>query len=54
MEKLDVQSQDGFVNMGNSYAQNRRQASVETLFKIAKILDLKVAELLNEELPKVN
>lgn len=41
-------------NMVNSYAQNRRQPSVETLFAIAKILDVKVSELLNEELQKVD
>jgi len=41
-------------NMVNSYAQNRRQPSIETLFEIAKILDVKVTELLNEHLPKVD
>ena len=41
-------------NMVNSYAQNRRQPSVETLFEIAKILDVKVTELLNEKQPKVD
>ena len=41
-------------NMVNSYAQNRRQPSVETLFEIAEILNVKVSELLNEELPKVD
>ena len=39
-------------NMVNSYAQNRRQPSVETLFEIAKILDVKVTVLLNEKQPK--
>lgn len=33
-------------NMVNSYAKNRRQPSLEDLFKIAKILDVGVAELL--------
>jgi repressor LexA len=33
-------------NMVNSYAKNRRQPSLEDLFKIAKILDVAVAELL--------
>ncbi len=33
-------------NMVNSYAQNRRQPSLEDLFKIARILDVAVAELL--------
>lgn len=41
-------------NMVNSYAQNRRQPSVETLFEIAKILDVKVSALLNEKQPKVD
>ena len=39
-------------NMVNSYAQNRSQPSVETLFEITKILD--VTELLNEKLSKVD
>lgn len=33
-------------NMVNSYVQNRRQPSLEDLFKIAKILDVAIAELL--------
>jgi putative transcriptional regulator len=33
-------------NMVNSYAQNRRQPSVELLFEIAKILKVDVKELL--------
>lgn len=33
-------------NMVNSYVQNRRQPSLEDLFKIANILDVAVAELL--------
>lgn len=33
-------------NMVNSYVQNRRQPSLEDLFRIAKILDVTVAELL--------
>lgn len=33
-------------NMVNSYAQNRRQPSLEVLFEIAKILDVNVADLL--------
>ncbi len=39
-------------NMLNSYAKNRRQPSLEDLYKIAKILDVSVKELLieNEEL----
>jgi putative transcriptional regulator len=35
-------------NMVNSYAQNRRQPSLEDLYKIAKILDVEVATLLTE------
>ncbi|WP_338356920.1 transcriptional repressor LexA [Yeosuana marina] len=34
-------------NMVNSYVQNRRQPSLEDLFKIAVILDVAVAELLD-------
>jgi len=38
-------------NMVNSYAQNKRQPSLEDLYKIAKILQVNVKELLidNEE-----
>ena len=35
-------------NMVNSYVQNRRQPSLEDLFKIAKILDVDTAQLLNK------
>lgn len=35
-------------NMLNSYAQNRRQPSLEDLYKIAKILNVEVKELLIE------
>lgn len=35
-------------NMVNSYVQNRRQPSVEDLFKIAEILNISVKELLSE------
>lgn len=35
-------------NMVNSYAQNRRQPSLEVLYKIAEILDVEVKELLTE------
>ena len=41
-------------NMVNSYAKNRRQPSLETLFEIAKILDVKVAELINENYPTID
>ena len=33
-------------NMVNSYAQNRRQPSLEILYQIAEILDVEVKELL--------
>ena len=33
-------------NMVNSYAQNRRQPSLENLYKIAEILDVEAKELL--------
>ena len=33
-------------NMVNSYAQNRRQPSIEDLYKIASILNISVKELL--------
>jgi len=35
-------------NMLNSYAQNRRQPSLEDLYKIAEILDVEVKDLLIE------
>jgi len=35
-------------NMVNSYSQNRRQPSLEDLYKIAEILDVEVKELLIE------
>jgi len=34
--------------MVNSYAKNRRQPSIETLFRIAEILDVKPQDLLKE------
>lgn len=37
-------------NMTNSYIQNRRQPSLETLFCIAKVLNVKVIDLINEEI----
>lgn len=36
-------------NMVNSYAQNRRQPSLEDLYRIADILDVEVKELLTEK-----
>jgi repressor LexA len=39
-------------NMVNSYVQNRRQPSLEDLFKIANILDVAVAELLESRSSK--
>ena len=38
-------------NMVNSYAQNRRQPRIETLFEIANILNVKVTDLINEKKP---
>ena len=35
-------------NMVNSYAQNRRQPSIEILFEIAKLLDVSAKDLLEE------
>ncbi len=37
-------------NMVNSYVQNRRQPSLEDLYKIAKILNVSVSELLEDNL----
>jgi len=34
-------------NMINSYVQNRRQPSIEDLYKIANILNVKAKDLLN-------
>ncbi len=36
-------------NMVNAYAQNRRQPSLETLYKISELLNTEVRELLNEK-----
>lgn len=36
-------------NMVNSYVKNRRQPSLETLYDIAKLLDVNVKELLSDE-----
>jgi putative transcriptional regulator len=36
-------------NMVNSYAKNRRQPSLEDLYRIAKILNVSVKELLIEQ-----
>lgn len=36
-------------NMVNSYAQNRRQPSLETLFEIARILKVEVKALIKED-----
>jgi len=33
-------------NMVNSYAQNRRQPSLEDLYKIAEILDVSITQLI--------
>lgn len=36
-------------NMVNGYVKNRRQPTLEVLFEIARILDVEVKELINEE-----
>ena len=36
-------------NMVNSYAQNRRQPSLKTLFEIAKSLNVEVKSLIKED-----
>lgn len=36
-------------NMVNSYAQNRRQPSIDVLFKIAEILNVNPKDLLKEK-----
>lgn len=36
-------------NMVNSYVQNRRQPSIEQLYKIAELLDIEAKELLVEK-----
>jgi repressor LexA len=36
-------------NMVNSYAQNRRQPSLEDLYRIAEILDVNAKELLADK-----
>ena len=43
-EKLDKS-----YNMVNSYAQNRRQPSIEDLYKIATILEVDPRELLSSQ-----
>ena len=39
-------------NMVNSYAKNRRQPSIETLFKIAAILNVEASSLLIKTMNK--
>lgn len=39
-------------NMVNSYVQNRRQPSLEDLYKIADILDVDISDLLESNKPK--
>ncbi|OKZ36523.1 MAG: hypothetical protein BHV68_13525 [Bacteroidales bacterium 43_8] len=43
-------------NMVNSYVQNRTQPSIETLYKIASILEVEVDELLysKEDVKRMN
>jgi len=39
---------DKSYNMVNSYVQNRRQPSIEVLFRISEILDLEPSDLLTK------
>lgn len=39
-------------NMVNGYVQNRRQPSLECLYKIAKILDVEAKDLLSSTIEK--
>ena len=43
-------------NMVNSYVRNRNQPSIETLYKIASILEVEIDELLSprEDVEKMN
>lgn len=43
-------------NMVNSYVQNRTQPSIETLYKIASILEVEIDELLysKEDIKRMN
>ena len=43
-------------NMVNSYVQNRTQPSIETLYKIASILEVEINELLysKEDIKRMN
>jgi transcriptional regulator with XRE-family HTH domain len=45
---------DKSYNMVNSYVQNRRQPSIEDLYKIAKILDVEAKDLLIELNKKID
>ncbi len=47
-QKWLAEQLDKSYNMVNSYAQNRRQPSLEDLYKIADILDVEAKELLIE------
>ena len=47
-QKWLAEQLDKSYNMVNSYAQNRRQPSLETLFEIAKILKVEVKDLIKE------
>jgi len=41
-------------NMVNSYAQNRRQPSIEQLYKIAMLLKVEAKELLSDNNSAIN
>lgn len=42
------------INIVNGYVKNRSQPSLEVLYKIAEILQVKPSSLLNEEMEKNN
>jgi len=46
MQKWLSEKLEKSYNMVNSYVQNRRQPSIEDLYKIAEILDVSVKDLL--------
>jgi len=43
---------DKSYNMVNSYVTNKRQPSIELLYKIAELLQVSVKDLLNENIKK--
>lgn len=45
---------DKSYNMVNSYVQNRRQPSIQDLFKIAEILNVEAKDLLVKKINSIN